>query len=483
MSVATQIVQLGRVAAATNAGSPIVVSDPEHQLSIAIRELATELAGQMVGRPGNERESAPQATPAEADAARAQPTQETEQVMNLADRLAAARAAGMTQDEAERAAALLTDDVRGARRGPARGRPRHPRRPDLTRRLRRGRGQRGRRRQAPRRRAPPTWIPATTARPTGSTPRRRPPPAASRPRPSRATLATVNLDTSARRGTNGQIDRIEELKSSVHVQLLQQMGPRLYDSDMDQNELDTEVRKVLVDVLGSQDRPLSSSDRARVTQEISDDILGYGPIEPFLRDPDVSEVMVNGHNQVYVEKGGRLMPADAHFTDEAHLRRTIDKIVSRIGRRVDESSPMVDARLPDGSRVNAIVPPLAVDGSVAHDPQVRHRPADGAGPDQLRLAEQRDRRLPRRLRPRAAQHHRVRQHRRREDDDAQRAVVVHPARRADRHHRGRRRAPAQAGPRGPARVAPVQHRGQGRGDHPRPGEEQPAHAARPHHRR
>lgn len=172
-------------------------------------------------------------------------------------------------------------------------------------------------------------------------------------------------DTSARRAAMGasQQDRIEELKSSVHVQLLQQMGPRLYDSDMDQQELDSEVRKILADVLSSQDRPLSSSDRARVTQEISDDILGYGPIEPFLRDPDVSEVMVNGHSSIWLEKSGRLTHADATFTDEAHLRRTIDKIVSRIGRRVDESSPMVDARLPDGSRVNAVVPPLAVDGS------------------------------------------------------------------------------------------------------------------------
>ncbi len=177
---------------------------------------------------------------------------------------------------------------------------------------------------------------------------------------------TTAAEPAARRGfvSTAKSDRIEELKSNVHVQLLQQMGPHLYDSDMDQNELDSEVRKVLADVLGSQDRPLSSSDRARVTQEISDDILGYGPIEPYLRDPDVSEVMVNGHNSVWLEKSGKLIAADAHFTDEAHLRRTIDKIVSRIGRRVDESSPMVDARLPDGSRVNAVVPPLAVDGSV-----------------------------------------------------------------------------------------------------------------------
>ncbi|MDX6374529.1 MAG: pilus assembly protein CpaF [Nocardioidaceae bacterium] len=180
------------------------------------------------------------------------------------------------------------------------------------------------------------------------------------------TGSTTAPEPAMRRGfvSTAKSDRIEELKSSVHVQLLQQMGPHLYDSDMDQNELDAEVRKVLADVLGSQDRPLSSSDRSRVTQEISDDILGYGPIEPYLRDPDVSEVMVNGHNSVWLEKSGKLMAADAHFTDEAHLRRTIDKIVSRIGRRVDESSPMVDARLPDGSRVNAVVPPLAVDGSV-----------------------------------------------------------------------------------------------------------------------
>ncbi|MDN4172974.1 CpaF family protein [Nocardioides sp. SOB77] len=160
-----------------------------------------------------------------------------------------------------------------------------------------------------------------------------------------------------------QADRIEELKSSVHTELLQELGPHLYDADMDQDELDQRVRTVLADVLASQDRPLSSGDRARVTQEISDDILGYGPIQPFLRDPDVSEVMVNGHRSIWLEKNGRLQPADAHFVDEAHLRRTIDKIVSRIGRRVDESSPMVDARLPDGSRVNAVVPPLAVDGS------------------------------------------------------------------------------------------------------------------------
>jgi pilus assembly protein CpaF len=97
---------------------------------------------------------------------------------------------------------------------------------------------------------------------------------------------------------------------------------------------------------------------------VSDDILGHGPLEPYLRDPDVSEIMVNGYDQIYVERGGRLFPVGASFADEAHLRRTIEKIVARVGRRVDESSPMVDARLPDGSRVNAVVPPVALDGSL-----------------------------------------------------------------------------------------------------------------------
>lgn len=189
-------------------------------------------------------------------------------------------------------------------------------------------------------------------------------PSAPKPGPlaSRAAASGAEM-TPQRRIMASQEDRIDDLKSSVHDELLKQLGPHLYDADMDQSELEQKVRTVLSDVLGAQEAPLSNADRLRVTTEISDDILGYGPIDPFLRDPEVSEVMVNGHNDVWLEKSGRLMKADAHFADEAHLRRTIDKIVSRIGRRVDEASPMVDARLPDGSRVNAIIPPLAIDGA------------------------------------------------------------------------------------------------------------------------
>jgi len=159
-------------------------------------------------------------------------------------------------------------------------------------------------------------------------------------------------------------DPFADLKRAVHQTLLDSLGPKLYDSRLTQADLEQKVRSTLQEVLAQDDTPLTVADRARIAQEIADDILGYGPLEPFLRDPDVTEVMVNGPDSIYIERGGRLFEVAGSFTDEAHLRRTIDKIVARVGRRVDEASPMVDARLPDGSRVNAIIPPLAIDGSM-----------------------------------------------------------------------------------------------------------------------
>jgi pilus assembly protein CpaF len=161
-----------------------------------------------------------------------------------------------------------------------------------------------------------------------------------------------------------QADPFDELKRKVHQALLDSLGPKLYDARLTQSELEQKVRASLQEVLALEDTPLTVADRTRIAQEIADDILGYGPIEPYLRDNDITEIMVNGHDSIYIERGGRIHPVDGRFADEAHLRRTIDKIVGRIGRRVDEASPMVDARLPDGSRVNAVIPPLAIDGSV-----------------------------------------------------------------------------------------------------------------------
>jgi pilus assembly protein CpaF len=166
------------------------------------------------------------------------------------------------------------------------------------------------------------------------------------------------------RRSGSRNDPFAEVKRVVHAELLAGLGPKLYDPHMGQAELEQQVRQTLQKVVEQQETPLSNADRARLTQEVADDILGYGPLEPLLRDPDISEVMVNGPSQIYVEASGKLTLAAAQFADEAHLRRTIDKIVARVGRRVDEASPMVDARLPDGSRVNAVVAPIALDGSV-----------------------------------------------------------------------------------------------------------------------
>jgi pilus assembly protein CpaF len=159
-------------------------------------------------------------------------------------------------------------------------------------------------------------------------------------------------------------DPYAAVKRSVHEGLLEVLGPKLYDPHLDQRELELQVTQTLQAVLQRDETPLTIADRATVAQEIADEILGHGPLEPYLRDSDVSEIMVNGPHQIYVERQGRLYPTRSRFTDESHLRRTIDKIVARVGRRVDESSPMVDARLPDGSRVNAVIPPIALDGSL-----------------------------------------------------------------------------------------------------------------------
>ncbi len=159
-------------------------------------------------------------------------------------------------------------------------------------------------------------------------------------------------------------DPFTDVKRTVHQRLVTSIGPKLYDAKKSQTELEQQVRATLQEVIQTEDTPLTMADRVKITQEVADDILGYGPIEPFLRDADITEIMVNGPHDIWIERHGKLQHIDGRFSDEAHLRRTIDKIVARIGRRIDESSPMCDARLPDGSRVNAVVPPLALDGSL-----------------------------------------------------------------------------------------------------------------------
>ena len=159
-------------------------------------------------------------------------------------------------------------------------------------------------------------------------------------------------------------DPFAMVKASVHQALLDSLGPQLYDPHLEQSDLELKVRQSLQAVLDAENTPLSAGDRTRIAQEVADEILGHGPIEPLLRDPEVTEIMVNGPDCIYIERAGRIHPVETRFSSDAHLRRTIDKIVGRVGRRVDEASPMVDARLADGSRVNAVIPPIALDGSM-----------------------------------------------------------------------------------------------------------------------
>ncbi|MEX1043773.1 MAG: CpaF family protein [Acidimicrobiia bacterium] len=164
--------------------------------------------------------------------------------------------------------------------------------------------------------------------------------------------------------TSGQrSEAIQELRGRLHFKVVDELGPTLYDRQMSDAELRLRVMEMLEwAVEQEQSLPLSTSDRKALLNEIASDVLGYGPIDPLLNDPDVTEVMVNGPYDIFTERNGKLTKSDIRFVDETHLRRIIDKIVGQIGRRVDEATPMVDARLPDGSRVNAVIHPLALGG-------------------------------------------------------------------------------------------------------------------------
>jgi pilus assembly protein CpaF len=176
-----------------------------------------------------------------------------------------------------------------------------------------------------------------------------------------ATLAVVGNGGSVQTPVVFADDPYADLKSRIHHQCIAKLGPELFNQDGSE-DLTDQVYRAVTQELALDRTPLTREERREIVRQLTDDILGYGPIEPLLRDDSVTEVMVNGFDKVYVERNGKLERSDVRFVDESHVMRIIDKIVSQIGRRVDEASPMVDARLPDGSRVNAIIPPLALNG-------------------------------------------------------------------------------------------------------------------------
>jgi pilus assembly protein CpaF len=166
----------------------------------------------------------------------------------------------------------------------------------------------------------------------------------------------------SRRNGRQTYDPLADVRRRAHQALLEQLGPQVYESGGDEDDLERRVRDALPMLL-ARETQLTAGDRGIAFRQILDEIVGHGPIESLLRDADVTEIMVNAWDRIYVERFGRIQPVETAFLDEAHLRRVIDKIVSRVGRRIDEGSPMVDARLPDGSRVNAVVPPVTLDGA------------------------------------------------------------------------------------------------------------------------
>lgn len=156
---------------------------------------------------------------------------------------------------------------------------------------------------------------------------------------------------------------LNELRHRIHQQLIDELGPILFDRRLSEQDLRRRVHEQLHTAIAAERVPLSAADKAQLIQDVSDDILGYGPIDKLLHSEEVTEVMVNGPDLVFVERNGKLTKdSSIRFIDSDHVRRVIDKIVSEVGRRIDESTPMVDARLPDGSRVNAVISPLSIGG-------------------------------------------------------------------------------------------------------------------------
>jgi pilus assembly protein CpaF len=170
-----------------------------------------------------------------------------------------------------------------------------------------------------------------------------------------------------------------ELKANVHRRLLNRLNLEAL-ATADRARAEGEIRTLMMELLAEENTPLSLAERDALSGELLDEVFGLGPLEPLLRDPSVSDIIVNTYRHVFVERGGMLERVSTSFQDDRHLLRVIDRIVSGVGRRVDDSSPMVDARLPDGSRVNAIIPPLAVDGPLL---SIRRFPAERLKADDL----------------------------------------------------------------------------------------------------
>ena len=169
---------------------------------------------------------------------------------------------------------------------------------------------------------------------------------------------------SVKRDDEGALSPLDQLKVDLHRRLISRLDLDALERIKSESELTSQIRQAVLEFIREEATPLSQRERDEIVEQVIYEVTGLGPIEPLFRDRTISDILVNGARQIYVERRGRLTRVNATFRNDAHLLAVIDRIVSRVGRRVDEASPMVDARLPDGSRVNAIIPPLALDGPI-----------------------------------------------------------------------------------------------------------------------
>ena len=254
----------------------------------------------------------------------------------------------------------------------------------------------------------------------------------------------------------------QELKFTLHRKLVDKINLEAL-ATIDNQRVRAEVRQAVIQLIDAEPTLLSSLEKQQISDEVLDEVFGLGPLEPLLTDPTISDILVNTYKQVYVERRGLLELTNVTFRDDQHLLRIIDKIVSQVGRRIDESTPMVDARLSDGSRVNAIIAPLAVDGPLLSirrfstdklmPPDLVERNAMTQGMMELLEAAVKAK----------SEHHHFRRNRLRQDHAAQRALRLHQRQGAHCDHRGRRRVAVEAAARGAPRNPPGQSRRQRRG--------------------
>jgi pilus assembly protein CpaF len=173
-----------------------------------------------------------------------------------------------------------------------------------------------------------------------------------------------DLNAKMERSITARAKQIDNIKRDIHNKLIEKLSDVLFKKKISDVELKLRVQKEINNILNDYGIPLNILEKKKITNDLIDDVVGYGPVEEFLKDNEVTEIMVNNPHNIYIEKFGKIFPTNKSFLDEAHLMRIIDKIVSKVGRRVDESVPYVDARLPDGSRINVIIHPLVINGPV-----------------------------------------------------------------------------------------------------------------------